>query len=239
MITTWSFIMRISETTQLILRNFANINQSVLLTGNNRISTWSIGRNILVSADIEEEFPDQFGIYDLPRFLGNLAIYPDLTFEDEYVIMSNGTKTYKFMAADPSTIVYPTTVFRMDNSENNPEDCRELPQPDFDVNISEATLSTIKKVASINSLPDYALTADDGIVNFVALDKKSDTSDIASEPVGVSDVNFRMYFKNENLRIIDGDYFVGISTNKISTFRHQTLPVQYWITMESDSEYDI
>ena len=58
--------MMISEETQNILRNFSSINPSILLTGNNRIATMSVMRNILATADIEEEFPEEFGIYDLP-----------------------------------------------------------------------------------------------------------------------------------------------------------------------------
>ena len=79
--------MKISESTQLVLRNFANINQSLLLKPGNRISTMSVMRNILASADVEETFPVEFGIYDLPRFLGNLSIYPELEFNDKYVLM--------------------------------------------------------------------------------------------------------------------------------------------------------
>ena len=46
--------MMISEETQNILRNFSSINPSILLTGNNRIATMSVMRNILATADIEE-----------------------------------------------------------------------------------------------------------------------------------------------------------------------------------------
>jgi len=230
--------MKISEQTQLVLRNFANINQSILINPGNRLSTMSVMRNILASADIEEEFPVQFGIYDLPRFLGNLSIYPELEFHEKYVLMSNGSKTYKFMAADPSIIVHPTTTFKMDDSKNNPDDAKEIKDYDVNVTLTNATLSTISKVASINSLPDYALMTEDGIINFVALDKKSDTTDIAKEPVGESNANFQMYFRAENMKLIEGDYNVSVSRNKISTFRHHIKAIQYWVTLEQDSKYE-
>lgn len=230
--------MKISESTQLVLRNFANINQSLLLKPGNRISTMSVMRNILASADVEETFPVEFGIYDLPRFLGNLSIYPELEFNDKYVLMSNGSKTYKFMASDPSIIVYPTTTFAMDDSEHNAPDAKEAPEYDIDVTLTGPALSTIAKVASINSLPDYALMTEDGVINFVALDKKSDTSDLAKEPVGKSDADFKMFFRAENLKLVEGDYNVRVSRHKISTFRHQTKALQYWVTLEQDSEYN-
>ena len=86
--------MKISEQTQLVLRNFANINQSILLNKGSRLATMSVMRNILASADVDVEFPVQFGIYDLPRFLGNLSIYPELEFHEKYVLMSNGCLLY-------------------------------------------------------------------------------------------------------------------------------------------------
>lgn len=231
--------MKISEETQQILRNFANINQSILLKPGNRVSTMSVMRNILASADVEEDFPVQFGIYDLPRFIGNLSIYPELEFNDKFILMTDGQKSYKFMASDPSIIVFPTTTFKMSGSDNDPDDAKDAPAADIDVVLTDTTLQTIKKVASINGLPDYALQTFDGDINFVALDKKNDTTDIAKEPVGKSDVEFNMYFRAENLKFIEGDYNVGVSRDKISTFRHATKDVQYWVTLEQDSEYDI
>lgn len=231
--------MMISEETQNILRNFSSINPSILLTGNNRIATMSVMRNILATADIEEEFPEEFGIYDLPRFLGNLSVYPELNFGENSVIMADGSKTYKFMAAEPSAIIHPKTMFAMEGSDNNPENVKAAPEYDINITLPSSTLSTIQKVASINSLPDYGLITEDGEIFFTALDKKSDSTDIAKEPVGSSNVNFKMYFKSENLKLIDGDYSVSVSRNAISTFRHNTRPIQYWITLESDSQYDI
>lgn len=231
--------MMISEETQNILRNFSSINPSILLTGNNRIATMSVMRNILATADIEEEFPEEFGIYDLPRFLGNLSVYPELNFGENSVIMADGSKTYKFMAAEPSAIIHPKTMFAMEGSDNNPENVKATPDYDINVTLPSSTLSTIQKVASINSLPDYGLITEDGEIFFTALDKKSDSTDIAKEPVGSSNVNFKMYFKAENLKLLEGDYSVSVSRNAISTFRHHTRPIQYWITLESDSQYDI
>jgi len=231
-------IMKLSETTQNILKNYTTINQSIYLKKGSRVSTISVMRNILSATDVSEEFPVDFCIYDLGKFLNLLKIYPELDFHEKYVMMSNGEKTYKFMAAEPSIIVFVENTFEMDDSDNNPEGSKKSPSWDINVKLPHETLSTINQVASISGLPDYSLsTKDDGVVYFSALDKKDDTSNVSEEPVGKSDDPFTMYFRSENLKLIEGDYDVGISKNKISTFRHQKLPIQYWITLEQDSTY--
>ena len=230
--------MKLSEQTKNILKNYSTINQSIYLKQGSRLSTISVMRNILVASDVKETFPVDFCIYDLGKFLNLLEIYPELEFDEKYVMMSNGEKTYKFMAAEPSIIVYADNTFELDGSKNNPEGSKKSPDWDINVKLPNTTLSTINKVASISGLPDFSLSSNGtGTVYFSALDKKDDTSNVAEEPVGESEDSFNMYFRSENLKLIEGDYDVGISKNKISTFRHQKLPVQYWITLEQDSTY--
>ena len=230
--------MKLSETTQNILKNYSTINQSIYLKKGSRLSTISVMRNILAATDVSEEFPVDFCIYDLGKFLNLLKIYPELDFHEKYVMMSNGEKTYKFMAAEPSIIVFTENTFEMDNSDNNPKGSKKSPAWDINVKLPTKTLNEAIQVASISGLPDFALTSrGDSIVYFGTLDKKDDTSNISEEPVGEHDEKFTMYFRTENLKLIEGDYDVGISKNKISTFRHQKLPIQYWITLEQDSTY--
>jgi|TARA_B110000037_G_scaffold69054_1_gene83566 hypothetical protein len=230
--------MKLSETTQNILKNYSTINQSIFLKKGTRLSTISVMRNILAATDVSETFPVDFCIYDLGKFLNLLKIYPELDFQEKYVMMSNGEKTYKFMAAEPSIIVFAENTFKMDNSKNNPKGSKDAPSWDINVKLPTKTLNEAIQVASISGLPDFALTSrGDGVVYFGTLDKKDDTSNISEEPVGESDETFTMYFRTENLKLIEGDYDVGISKNKISTFCHQKLPIQYWITLEQDSTY--
>ncbi len=230
--------MKLSETTQNILKNYSTINQSIYLKKGSRLSTISVMRNILAATDVTEDFPVDFCIYDLGKFLNLLKIYPELDFHEKYVMMSNGEKTYKFMAAEPSIIVFAENTFKLDNSDNNPAGSKESPPWDINVKLPTKTLNEAIQVASISGLPDFVLTSrGDGEIYFGTLDKKDDTSNISEEPVGKSDNTFTMYFRAENLKLIEGDYDVGISKNKISTFRHQKLPIQYWITLEQDSTY--
>jgi hypothetical protein len=62
-------IMKLSDKTLTLLKNFSSINQSILFKEGSSLRTISVMKNILAEATIEEELPKDFGIYDLNQFL--------------------------------------------------------------------------------------------------------------------------------------------------------------------------
>ena len=69
---------KFSPTTFDLLKNFNNINKSIVIEPGNKISTISINRNILARATVEEEFDHQMAFYDLSTFLGGISLIQDL-----------------------------------------------------------------------------------------------------------------------------------------------------------------
>ena len=66
--------------------------------------------------------------------------------------------------------------------------------------------------------------------------KKNDTSNTFDIVVGQSaTADYTFYFKVENLKMLDGDYDVSVSSKSISHFKNKKLPVEYWIALEPDS----
>jgi len=47
--------------------------------------------------------------------------------------------------------------------------------------------------------------------------------------------DYTFYFKVENMKMLDGDYDVAVSSKSISHFKNKKLPVEYWIALEPDS----
>ena len=76
--------MKISNKTLDVLKNFSEINQSILIKKGKKLKTVSALKNILAHAEVEEDFPQDFAIYQLNEFIGVLSTmnYPDLTFHD-------------------------------------------------------------------------------------------------------------------------------------------------------------
>ena len=102
--------MKLSDNTLTILKNFAGINNSILVKEGNRLRTISVAKNILAEADIKEEFPRDFAIYDLNQFLNGLSLHqdPDLDFKEEsYLSIKEGKRRVKYFYADPNVIVSP------------------------------------------------------------------------------------------------------------------------------------
>ena len=220
--------MKLSESTVSLLKNFSSINQSLLFKEGNKLRTISVMKNILVEANVSETFPKDFGIYDLNQFLNGLSLHssPDLDFEnDQYVVIKEGKSRSKYFFADPSVIVAP------------PEKEITLPSEDVCFILTSQQLEKLKKAASVYQLPDISAIGENGVVKLVVRDKKNDTSNDFSIIVGETDQEFVFNFKEENLKIVPGNYDVVISSKLLSRFSNQNIDVTYYIAMEPDSTF--
>jgi hypothetical protein len=185
-------------------------------------------KNILVEANISEEFDKDFGIYDLNQFLNGLSLHasPELDFtNDEYVLIKEGRMRSKYFFADPSVIVAP------------PEKEITLPSEDVSFELSSQQLEKLKKASSIYQLPDVSVIGEAGVIKLVARDKKNNTSNDFSIIVGETEDEFTFNFKEENLKIVPGNYDVIVSSKLLSKFTNQNIDVTYYIALEPDSSF--
>lgn len=220
--------MKLSEKTISILKNFSNINQSILINSGSKIKTISVMRNILAECSIQEQFPKDFAIYDLNQFLNGLSLHqdPDLDFSnDSYLIIREGKRKVKYFFADPEVIVTP------------PEKEIALPTKDVCFNLEHSQLDKLIKASSVYQLPDLAAVGENGEVKLVVRDKKNDTSNEYSISVGEVDCDFVFNFKVENIKIIPGSYEVVISSKLLSQFKNVNYDLSYWIALEPDSTF--
>ena len=220
--------MKLSESTVNLLKNFSSINQSILFKEGNKLRTISVMKNILVEANVAEEFPRDFGIYDLNQFLNGLSLHAnaELNFDNqEYVLIKEGRMRSKYFFADPSVIVAP------------PEKEITLPSEDVSFELTSQQLEKLKKAASVYQLPDISVIGENGVIKLVARDKKNDTSNDFSIVVGETDTEFVFNFKEENLKIVPGNYDVVVSEKLLSRFQNQNIDVTYYIALEPDSTF--
>ena len=220
--------MKLSDSTLSLLKNFSTINQSILFKQGTRLRTISVMKNILAEATIDEEFPKDFGIYDLNQYLNGLGLYTSTELDfvnDGYVVIKEGRSRSKYFFADPSVIITP------------PEKSIELPSEDVTFDLSTDQLDKLLKAAAIYQLPDLAVVGKDGVVKVVVRDKKNDTSNDFAITVGETDATFSFNFKVENIKILPGTYTVVVSQKLLSRFTNKNQDLVYYIALEPDSTF--
>ena len=173
--------MKLSDATKEILKNFSEINPNVMITPGNQIKTISTMKNILATASVEENFPQDIAIYDLSEFLGMLSLFnkPSFAFDDKSMtINEEGTSTKsKYYFADPSILTTPQKDVKM-------------PATEVEFTLTETDLSKTKKAAAMLQLPDISLKSVDGDIIMSAIDKKNDTANTYGVKVGTTDKKF-------------------------------------------------
>ena len=67
--------MKLSEHTTSILKNYATINQNLVIKEGSELLTMSSMKNIVAKAEVEETFPKEIAIYDLNEFLASISLF--------------------------------------------------------------------------------------------------------------------------------------------------------------------
>ena len=220
--------MKLSDQTLNILKNFAGINNSILVKQGTQLRTISVAKNILAEASIDEDFPRDFAVYDLNQFLNGLSLHqdPDLDFKpDSYISIKEGKRRVKYFYADPAVIVSP------------PEKEITLPSDDVHFQLESSSLEKLLKAAAVYQLPDLSAVGEAGVVKLVVRDKKNDTSNEFAVVVGETDKEFSFNFKVENIKIIPGAYDVVVSQKLLSKFTNTNCDLKYYIALEPDSTF--
>ena len=224
--------MKLSEHTTSVLKNFATINQNLVIKEGSELLTMSAMKNIVAKAEVEETFPKEIAIYDLNEFLASISLFavPVLEFEEQYLIIKEEDqphKKLKYFYSDPSVVQTPSKTISMPSEEVS-----------FELKIEK--LLEMKKAAGVISSPDMVLQKLNGSSSLLAKDKKNDTANNYSSDIKTDgDGEFEFYFKVENLKLLDGDYDVKISSKNISHFKNQKSSIEYWIALEPESTYSV
>ncbi len=219
-------MMKLSDKTVGILKNFSTINQNILIKEGSKLRTMSTMKNILAEADVSEAFPADFGIYDLNEFLGvlTLAKDADLNFDNQaFLTANNGPTKIKYMYSDPSILTVPPETFN-------------APECDVEFSMPQAQLADVLKASAVMQLPDIVIASDGNPgVRITATDLKNTSSNNYEQVLDIDRPPFECRFKNENLKMIPGDYTVHISTTA-GVSQWVGTDASYWIAMEAKTD---
>ena len=223
--------MKLSEHTTSVLKNFASINQNLVIKEGKTISTMSAMKNIVAKAEVDEDFPREIAIYDLNEFLAALSLFtnPVLDFSENHVMITEEGKTgnsLKYFYSDPSVVTTPSSEITM-------------PETEVKFSLDSGDLSKVQRAASVIGSPDLVLEKNGTGSYLTVKDKKNDTANNYSLDVdaeGNGEYNF--FFKVDNLKLLPTNYDVNVSSKNISHFKSQAgNAVEYWIALEPESSY--
>jgi hypothetical protein len=219
--------MVLSKETLNIIRNFGTINGSLNLKAGKRISTISEGNTVLAEATVEDEFPIDFSVYDVAELLSSISVFktPDISFNEKYLVISEGSSKIKFFAAGPGIVRDPPASIK-------------FPEPEVSFLLTETNLASIVKTSGILKAADVGIVGRDGTLYAEVVDKKNPTSNSFTLELGDCDITLSAMLRVENLKMIPGEYQVAISSKKISRFVNTNGSyVTYYVAIEADSKF--
>ena len=224
--------MELSNRTVEILRNFSTINQNIVVNGGNVLKTMSVAKNIVSRAEVDENFPNTFGIYDLSEFLSVLSLVdnPSIEFDENYCTVSDGSglSSVKYFYSDPEMLAAPK---------------KDIIMPECEVKflLTNETLSKIKRASSALGYDNISIRpAGNGSIEIRVVDVDNSTSNSFSVLVEgdfPDSVNFDFIMGVANMKLLGEDYQVSVSTKLISHFKSITSDTQYFIALEKSSSY--
>ena len=220
--------MKLSSNTLNLLNNFSTINSGITVKSGNELTTVSAMKNIFAKAVVDETFNQEHSIYDLSEYLGAVSLFdtPDFEFNGESVNVVEGDNSVTYYYADPQMVISPQKDITM-------------PDPEITFDLDKDVLGALLKASSVLSLPDMVLSSDGQAVTLTVKDKKNSTSNVYSRTVAQGNGStFEMFLRMENIKVVDGDYTVYVSSKGIAHFANRNQPVEYFIALEPDSNYN-
>lgn len=216
--------MKLSKRTQAILKNFAGINQSIVINPGNTLQTISNVKDVFAKATIEETFDKKVSIYDVNEFLGVLSLFedPELEFTDNSVKLSQGNMTQTYYYADSSVITQP------------PEKGVSLPSVEVTASLTREQLMSLVKAAGLNDAT--SLTFTDGNVK-VWNSQKPNANTFQITDISETQANYELSIAVEKLKMVADDYDIEICAKGLSHFIGKQNAIEYFVALQPNGKY--
>jgi hypothetical protein len=223
-------MIKLSTQTIDILKNFSGINSNLVVKAGEPLSTISEAKNIMAIANISESFETGFGIYDLNEFISMFSLMqdPELEFSADSVVFKSGKTKATYRFADESILTSPKNKINMPNA-------------DLSVSITSDVLTQVRKAAGVLGHSTMSIRGNDGVVTLSVVDPKNSVANTFSVTLDEDNAqkgSFDLQFLIANLKLLQGDYTVNISSKLISHWKHNAQDVQYYIALENTSTFN-
>lgn len=223
--------MKLSRETLAILKNYAAINPNILLTPEKVLMSATGAKNVFSKSSIVEEFPIEFGVYDINEFISVLSLFsdPDLEFSKGSVNITQGNSSILYVGAnkDIMQLAKPAQFDKL-------EEMMAATVTKFD--LSGELFSSLIKTASVLKAPDVSFKADGTTLKISISDLKNTSSNKYDLVVGPIDNTFNVDLKVDNLKMPAVDYVVSVSKEKAVKFTAKDSDSVYYVAFELTSK---
>lgn len=212
--------MKLSSDTIAVLKNFTQINQNLQFKAGNVIKTKSRASEIFATAKIDTEFPQDFAIYELGRFIQVLGLFedPDLEFTENAVHIKDKRNKVTYMFADPSLI----SAADYDKEITFPDTLAEF-------QLKQDDLAKLQKAAGVLGQQNITIVGKGGDLSIMVHDKKNSSSDKFVLSMGETTVDFEVDLNLKTLQFIPGDYNVTVTEKVVCKFDNINEDISYLV----------
>ena len=191
--------MKLSEDTIDILQNFQNINPSIVFQPGKVIRVLSPAGSIFARAEVEEEFPVGFGIYDISKFLALLSISDEseIEFHDNYMMIKQENSQIRYSYCNPSLISTKST---------DPKNVKA----DVEFELKPEKLNSVIKAMSIFGFSHLMIVGDGSTISIQTRATKDQSSNFYKLEIGETDKVFESVLEADRLKLLPETYTVSV-----------------------------
>lgn len=221
--------MQLSDQTLKVLKHYAKLNDSIVVKPGKRLTVVASSGSVVATAEVPDEFQQEFAIGDIPQFVGLLSLIGtglSVEVDGKSAIVAGNGRELRYTLADKTIVsgkCYPKKLLE------------ELPDTSVEFKVSRADLTEILKASSILSTGDAVISGENGALTFKAVDPKNPTSSSYAVTLGeYSGKPFYARFKVDTLQMLPSDYCVGISSRLLAKWVGDE--VTYWVALDRESK---
>lgn len=230
--------MKLSNETLKLLENYSKINPSMLFQEGQIIRTVDSDKTMLASAQIKEEFPKDFAIYDLPKFIKVVGMFDNAEIDVGDEETNYCTISYKEgeNGGQTSDVVY---MYASKEAIEYTEKDIVMPETEINFDLDKDTLEKINRAAMTMALDNVIITPVDEnnvLVTVSNIDNPSADSFSIKVKADLDISDFYVVFEYQKImNLLPRKYSVGISSKQISHFSADD--VQYWVAISAHSTF--
>jgi hypothetical protein len=226
--------MNLNPETIEVLNNYQTINSNITLGEPGFVRTMAVSKTLMAKANIPDQFPYEFGIYDLGEFLSCLSMFdnPTITFDEnkKYLIITDGITTFKYYFSEIGSLTVPTNDINLE--------CN-----DIQFTLTHEQLSQLRKASATlkaNQLCVRMSATGGQFIECVILDKQNPTSNQFTMNISNCSINttaeFDFVFDINNFKFkTANEYKFGIDKKQVALVKAGN--INYWVALDKTTTY--